>query len=405
MNFALYIAKRISLKSKRTFSKMIVRIAITGIALGLSVMIVAVSIVSGFKKAIKEKITGFAGDIQITHVDLDKTPQQEAFFKDPALLSYLDTLSEVSHYQEFATKVAIVKFKNQIEPIVLKGVGKDVNWSFYKDKILAGKWFNPADSSTYNQVLVSTYIAKRLGLKTGDEFLTYFAERDLRVRKLKVCGIYEIGVEELDKGFMICHLELIRKLNNWETNQTGGYEVFLKNPAKMEEVTNTVHEQIGMFSKARSARELYPQLFDWVELLDVNGNVIIILMLVVAGINMISALLIMILERTNMIGLLKALGAKNASIRKIFLYNAFYLILVGMCIGNVVGIGVCLLQNHFQFLKLDQQSYYISYVPVDLSWTMVLALNLGTIISCFTMIIIPSLLVTRITPLKAIRFK
>jgi lipoprotein-releasing system permease protein len=405
LNFELFIAKRITLQSKRTFSRLIVAIAIGGITLGLAVMIVSLGIVSGFKSSIKDKIYGFAGHIQIRKLDLNHTPQGIPLLKDSSTTYFLDTFSSIKNYHAVATKVGIIKAKDQIGPIILKGIGTDFNWSFLEDKIIKGKKLNLADSSSKYQVLLSKYTAQRLNLDVNDDFLVYFAEKDLRVRKMKVAGIYDVGIEELDKLYLFCNINVIQKLNDWTENEIGGYEIFVKDIDQLESTTEIVNENIGMYSEARSIKDLYPQLFDWLELMNVNGTVIVVLMLLVAGINMISALLILILERTNTIGILKAIGASNLSIRKIFLYNSAYLILVGMFLGNLIGIMFCYLQDKYHLIKLDQQSYYVSYAPVDINWMTIFLLNAGTLLSCFLMIIIPSLLVTRITPMKAIRFK
>lgn len=405
LNFELFLAKRITLRSERTFSKLIVRIAITGIALGLAVMIIALAVVSGFKSAIKDKIYGFAGHVQIRKVDLNNTPQNASIHVDAASFHFLDTLAGIRHHQRFATKIGIIKSTDEIEPMVLKGVSSDYDWSFLQDKITSGRVLLTNDSAHRNDLLISAYFARRMNLKTGDAVILYFAERELRVRKMKITGIYETGVEDLDKLYLFCDLSVVQKLNNWSPDEVGGIEVFAEKPAEAERLRDEINDELGIYSQAKLVRDLYPQLFDWLELMDVNGRVIIILMLLVAGINMISALLIMILERTNMIGILKAMGAYNASIRKVFLYNALYLVGVGLLAGNLIGVGFVYVQHYFRWVKLDQESYFVSYVPVHFSLPTIILLNIGTVACCFLMMIVPSLLVSRISPLKAIRFK
>lgn len=405
MNPELFIARRITMKSKRSFSKLIVRIGIAGIALGLAVMIASVAILTGFKASIRDKITGFAGHIQITRFELNNSLQNSAINRDQSFIKNKFYSPAIRHIQVYASKVGIIKAKEQIEPIVLKGIDGGFDFDFFKDKLVSGTVFNPEDTLKSNMVLISKYTADRLQLKTGDDFLVYFADNDFRIRKFKISGIYDIGIEELDKIYIICPIHIIQKINNWTEKQVGGFEVFLKDFKTLDQTSELVYNGLGMDLEARSITELYPQIFDWLGLLDVNTQVILILMLVVAGINMISALLIMILERTNMIGILKALGMNNISIRKIFLYNATYLIGIGIFLGDLVGVLFCYLQGKYHLLKLDQASYYVSYVPVKISFLPILLLNIGTIIVCLLILIIPSALISKISPMKAIRFK
>lgn len=405
MNFELFIARRITLKAKRTFSRLIVNIALTGITLGLAVMIIAVAIVTGFKAEIRDKIVGFSGHIKVTRYDLNNSLQNTAIRKDRQFYALLDSTRWISHIQAFANKVGIIKTRDQIEPTVLKGVDRDFNWNYLNERLISGRVIHFTDTAPSKECLISNYTAKRLNLKPGDDFLVYFAEQQIRVRKFVVSGIYDIGIEDLDKLYMICDIAVVQRLNNWMPEEVGGFEIFIKKYEHLDAATDFVYNSVGNDMAAYSIVELYPQIFDWLSLLDVNTEVILVLMLLVAGINMISALLIMILERTNMIGILKALGATNVSVRGIFMYNAAYIIGVGMLLGNVIGLGFCFLQDKFHFVKLDQQSYYVSYAPVELSATPVVLLNIGTLVVCFLMLIGPSFLVTRITPVKAMRFK
>ncbi len=405
MNLPYYIARRISGKSGRKFSRLIVRIAISGIAIGLTVMIIALAIVNGFKGSIKDKINGFSGNLQIQRIDLGNTPEQTVIDKEASLIQAMDSVSSLAHYQEYAKKVGIIRFEEQIEPIVLKGHGADFDSAFLSDKVVSGSMIQWSDTAVNNDLMVSQSLAKKLQLKVGDKVFVYFAEQNLRVRRLQVVGIYEMGIDELDKMFALCHINLIRRLNNWTSGQSGGFEVFVRDNVSSDLVAEQLNERIPLYLEAITAYELYPQLFDWVELLDVNGQVIIILMILVAGINMISALLILILERSSMIGVLKALGMRNTSLRKVFMYNAMYLILAGMLIGNVLGLTFCYFQETYRFISLDQESYYVSYVPVNLRMMDLIFLNVGTFACCVLMMIIPSMLVMRISPLKAIRFK
>lgn len=406
MNLPFFIAKRITFNSKRTFSKLIVRIAILGIMLGLAVMILAVAIVKGFKSEIREKVRGFSGDIQIAKLDLNTSYENTPFSISDSEFKKISTSSGISFIQPFATKPGIINAGDEAEGVVLKGVDKTYNWEYFKKILVAGKVIDFSDPvKSRSQILISKFTADRLNLKVGDDFLMYFIENSLRKRKFEITGIYNLGVEEVDKIFVLGDLELIRSLNKWEPSEVGGYELRVNDFNDLDIIENKVYEDLGVELKSYTVKEYYPAIFEWLSLLDVNTQVILILMMAVAVINMISALLIMILERTNMIGILKALGSSNWDVRKIFLYNATYLIGLGLLSGNVLGIGLGLFQHYTHFFTLDQASYYMSFVPVQLDVQDILLLNAGTLLISLMVLLIPSLLVTRISPLKAIRFK
>lgn len=406
MNLPFFIAKRITFNSKRTFSKLIVRIAILGIMLGLAVMILAVAIVKGFKSEIREKVRGFSGDIQVAKLDLNASYENTPFSISDSELKKISASTGISFIQPFATKPGIINAGDEAEGVVLKGVDKTYNWEYFKKILVAGQVIDFSDPvKSRSQILISKFTADRLNLKVGDDFLMYFIENSLRKRKFEIAGIYNLGVEEVDKIFVIGDLDLIRSLNKWEPSQVGGYELRVNNFNDLEIIENKVYEDLGVELKSYTVKEYYPAIFEWLSLLDVNTQVILILMMAVAVINMISALLIMILERTNMIGILKALGSSNWNVRKIFLYNATYLIGLGLLSGNVLGIGLGLLQHYTHLFTLDQASYYMSFVPVQLDVQDILLLNAGTLLISLMVLLIPSLLVSRISPLKAIRFK
>ena len=406
MNLPFFIAKRITFNSKRTFSKLIVRIAILGIMLGLAVMILAVAIVKGFKSEIREKVRGFAGDIQIVKYDLNTSFENSPFNINPATLRSIKQYPEIAYAQPFATKPGIINTNDEVEGVVLKGVDKNYNWNYFRNILVEGRTIDFTDSvQSQREILISQYTANRLNVKVGDDFLMYFVQQPLRKRKFDIVGIYNLGVEELDKMYVIGDISLIRKLNKWEPAQVGGYELRVKDFAKLDTVANKVYENLDIDLRSVTVKEYYPTIFEWLSLLDVNTQVILVLMLAVAVINMISALLIMILERTNMIGILKALGSSNWNIRQIFLYNAAYLIGLGLLLGNLLGIGIGVFQDLTHFFQLDQASYFISFVPVQLEMMDILMLNAGTLLICVLVLLIPSLLVTQISPVKAISFK
>jgi lipoprotein-releasing system permease protein len=406
LNIEYFIAARIALKSERTFSKLIVRIAIIGVMLSLAVMMLSVAIIKGFKTEIREKVRGYIGDVRIFKFDLNNSFELSPFVPAPETISDLKKNPEVEYFQPYATKPAIISANDEVEGINFKGIDKTFNWDFIKRHLVSGTVIDFADSAkATRQIMISQFTADRLNLKTGDNFIMYFVQDPPRKRPFKIVGIYNIGVEEIDKGFVIGDLNLIRRLNNWKANEIGGIEIRIKDFSKLRETSTGIYSNLEMKLKSESVQEYFPAIFTWLSLLDVNTNVLLILMMVVGVINMITALLIMILERTNMIGLLKSMGMTNVSIMKIFLYNAIYLVGIGLLLGNILGLGLAFLQQYTHIFKLDQSSYYLSYVPIELHFLDVLLLNLATVVICFLVLIIPSMLVSKISPLKAIRFK
>ena len=407
LNFEFFIANRIFSKGANGFSKPIVRLGVINVALGLAAMIVSVAIVTGFQNQIRDKVIGFGADIQISSYEVNSSYEASPVDMHQPFYPSLDSMDGVRHIQIFAQKAGIIKTQNQIEGVVLKGVGSDFDWSFFKNKLVAGQLFSVSDTGVTNDVVISKYIASRLGLKVGDPFRMYFIvsdEMQPRGRKFNISGIYETGLNEFDKMYIFGDIHHIRKLNKWDNSEVGGFEVFVddfKDIDKVQELVNTV---IGYKLKSRTIVELYPQIFEWLKLQDINVVIIIALMVLVAGITMISTLLILILERTNMIGTLKALGTENRSIRKIFVYNAVYIIGKGLIWGNVIALGLCFLQLITGVFKLNQESYYLSEVPVNLQLSYIIVINLGTLIVTSLMLILPTYIITKISPVKAIRF-
>lgn len=406
MNVEYFISSRISLKAERTFSKLIVRIAIAGVMLSLAVMILSIAIIKGFKTEIQDKVRGFIGDIQIYRFDLNGSFEKSPFIPNDTTINNLKNNKQVASFYPFATKPAIIVANGEVEGINFKGIDATYDWAYIKKHLVSGKVIDFADSTkAAQQVLISEYTANRLMLKTGDSFIMHFVQNPPRKRKLTIVGIYNIGIESLDKGFVIGDIGLIRRLNNWLPQQTGGIEVRIKDFSQLKPVADEVYGNLEMKLRSRSVEESTPEIFTWLSLLDVNTRVLLILMLIVGVINMITALLIMILERTNMIGMLKAMGMGNGSMMKIFLYNAVYLVGIGLLLGNILGLGLCFLQDYTHVFKLEQTNYYLDHVPIEVHLKDVLLLNLATIVTCTVVLIIPSMLVSRISPLKAIRFK
>lgn len=406
MNFAGFISSRITFKSKRTFSKLIVRIAIIGIMLGLGVMILSLAVIRGFKQEIREKVRGFAGDIQIVRTDNNTSYDRSAFNDSAAVIKSIRSVKQVEAVYPYATKPGIIKANNEIEGVILKGVDKTYNRNYLKKMLVEGTVIQYSDTAeVQTQIMISQITANRLRLKTGDDVMMYFVQEPLRKRKLKIVGIFSIGVDEVDKTFVIGDLALIKRLNDWSHGEIGGYEVRTADFTQISATANNIDDKLPIKLKSYTILENYPTIFSWLDMLDVNIIVMLVLMIAVAIINMVSALLIMILERTAMIGIFKAMGAGNWMIQKIFLYNATYLIGMGLVLGNALGLGVGYFQKQTHFFKLDQASYYMTFVPIKFVWTDVLWVNAGTLIVCLLVLIVPSMLVTRISPVKAIRFK
>ena len=405
MNFSFYLAQRLTLKSKRTFSKLIVRMSVLAIALGVAVMILSMAIVKGFKQEIREKVRAFSGDVQVLKNDLNFSLENSSFSLPKSVLEELQSDSSLLSVQAFATKPGIIKVNNEIEGVVLKGIDDSYSAKSIQSILVSGRSINFADTvQAQKEILISNHTARLLHVKVGDDFVMYFVQEPLRKRKFTVVGVYNLGVEEVDNSYVIGSLSLIRRLNNWSDSQVGGYEIRLKDFNRLEERAAAIHQSLPIEEKAFTVKELYPTIFQWLSLLDINTQVVFALMLAVALINMVSALLIMILERTTFIGLLKALGSSNWAIRKLFLYQAVFIIGLGLLLGNVLGLGIGFMQQYTHVLPLDEASYYMNFVPIQLEWMDVIWINLGTLSICLLVLLLPSLLISRIVPVKALRF-
>ena len=405
LNTPLFIARRILSKNKANFSRPIVRIAILSIGLGLTVMFVAVAILTGFQKEVREKVIGFGAHIQISHYDENSSLETKPISMHQDFYPSLETVKGIRHIQVYATKAGIIKTTDQIQGIVLKGIGPDYDVSFFSNKIIAGHFLHLSDTGKTNDVLISKNLASLLKLHLNDDIRMYFISGTTTLgRKFHIAGIYETGLEDFDKLYVLCDIRHIQKLNNWQPDEVGGFEVILDNFNDLDKMGKYVYRKIGMTLDAKTIRDLYPQIFDWLDLQDINVLIILILMVLVSGITMISTLLILILERTNMIGILKALGMPNGGIRRVFLINAVYIIGQGLFWGNLVGATLCILQQKYGIITLPQESYYVSVVPVNLDLWNILLLNAGTVLVCFAMLLLPSFVTGRISPVRAIRF-
>jgi len=414
MNLEYFIAKRIHFEKKgeKNVSRPAVRIATIAIAVGLAIMIIAVAVVIGFKQEIRNKTIGFGSHIQISNFDTNNSYETLPINMSDTLLNNLAHIPDVKHIQRFVTKPGIIKTDAEFQGMILKGVGKDYNWDFFKSNLVEGTIPNVNDSSSKNEAILSKTMAKLLGLKLGDSFYTYFLQDKVRARKLKIVGIYATNIEDYDKMFVLTDIRIAQKLNNWDETNFSGLEIQINDFDKLDQAYNNVYDVCAnQFDKdgngyyIQTIRQISPQIFSWLDLLDMNVWVILFLMLAVAGFNMISGLLILILEKTNMIGILKSFGATNWSVRKIFLYQSLFLIGKSMIWGNIIGLSLCALQYFFHIIPLDPVAYYVNTVPVIFNWLYILLLNIGTFIASILMLVGPSYLITRISPAKIVRYE
>jgi lipoprotein-releasing system permease protein len=440
LNLELFIVRKIAFSNPKSFSSFIIRIAIAAVALSLSTMIISTSMVNGFQHEIRNKVTGFWSHLMVQPYSLSNYLLSEPVYVHQDFYDHPSIIPEARHIQVTALKAGILKTKDDFEGIVLKGAGPDFDWNNFKPYLKQGSVVKPGTDSAMQQVIISGITAKRLHLQLNDRVLINFKQqaseqsRAFTTRKFYITGIYETGLEEFDARYVITDIAVIQELNHWGPDTVGGFEIFLKegnlfksrtrayfltifgsllSPDTYRELSKDPLDIIGeqVYSRmsnsdldVTSIKTMNPGIFDWLDIQSLTELIILSLMLVVAVINMITALLILILERSNMIGILKALGARGASIRSIFIYYSAVIIALGLIIGNVAGIGLCLAEDYFHFVKLPQESYYLSYAPVQLNWAWIAGMNICTIFITLLLLLIPAMLVSAISPLKAIRF-
>ncbi len=407
MNTPLFIARKISSLNKKSFSSPILKIGISGIALGVAVMIISMAIVTGFQNQIRDKVIGFGAHIQINKYDFNTSYESDPISKHQSFYPSLDTIKGVSHIQVYAYKAGIIKTTDYIQGIVLKGIGDDFDWSFFQDKLIEGESLDLTNTKKSNNVIISKTLAKKLKLSINDDLRIYFISNEFsrpRGRKFLIAGIYETGLGELDNLFILADIRHIQKLNNWTNDQVAGFEVLLNDFSSLDEINHKIYRIIGYDLMSTTIKTVYPQIFNWLGLMDMNVIIILVLMIMVSVITIISILLIIILEHTKTIGILKAMGANNALIRKIFIYNTIKIGGKGILIGNLIGISICLLQLYFGILKLDQESYYLNSVPINFSIITIIIINFATLFVCSLMLIVPSVIISRVSPIKAIQF-
>lgn len=411
MNFEFFIARRIIAAKdyKSSISAPIIKIAITAIALGLIMMLISIATGVGLQEKIREKVSAFNGDIIITNFDTNfSNDSQIPISKKQDFYPSFNRTQGVTHIQVTASKSGVIRTETDFEGIVVKGAGDDYNWKYFEDYLVEGRL--PDFSNELNDdILLSSYLANRLNLKIGETVRTFFLDKksknNFRSRGFTIVGIYNSGFQEFDSQYLISDIRHIQKLNRWTEDQIGGFELFVDDFDNIEAIGNAVYNETGSTLDTQTIRNKYYSIFEWLDLFDFNIALIIGIMILVAGINMITALLVLILERTQMIGILKALGSSDWSVRKVFLYNAMYLIGVGLFWGNFIGIGLLLIQKYFKLFPLNPDTYYVSEAPVYLDISYILLLNAGTFALCLVMLLIPSYIIAKISPVKAIRFE
>ncbi|UBZ15037.1 ABC transporter permease [Flagellimonas marinaquae] len=413
MNLELFIAKRLvtGKEHKISISAPIIKIAIAAIAIGVVMMLIAIATGIGLKNKIREKVAAFNGHIQISSFDNNNSEVSLTPVSiDQDFYPEFKNVTGVRHVQAVATKGGIIRTADTFEGMLAKGVGSDYDWNTFEEYLVDGRL--PNYSGDLNEeVLISSLMANRLQLKVGDSFFSFFlrdgdASKPPNNRRFEIVGIYDSGFEEFDETYVFVDIRHIQLMNRWEEDEIGNFEVFLDDFDQIDEKTNEIYNNTLSVLDTQNIKSKYFRIFEWIGLFDFNIALIIGIMIIVGGINMITALLVLILERTQMIGILKALGSANWSIRKVFLYNAAYLIAIGLFWGNLIGLGVIFLQNKFRMFKFpNPEEYYIDYIPVHMDAPTVLLLNVGVMLLCLLMLLIPSYIITRITPVKAIQFE
>lgn len=405
MNLSRFISQRIQKTKSASFTSTVVKVGVASIAIGLAVMIISFAILVGYKQAIKDKLFSLSSHIQVSKITLNQSYEETPMPIKTNFYNNYRQNSQIRHVQAVGNKAGMLKSSEELAGIIIKGVGHDYDWEVFSQNLTAGRRINFSDTTFSNEVIISKRIAEQLKIKLSDEVLIYFIQTPPRVRKVKVVGVYETGLEEFDKNFIIGDLALVQKMNEWDSNTCGHYEIFLKNFDDLEETTRVVTNEIDQDMKASKITDMFPAIFDWLSLLDKNILIVLGLILVVACFNMISVLLVMMMERSPMIGMLKALGSDNIQIRKIFVFNGLNIILKGILYGNLIGIGLGLIQYYFKVIPLDPENYYISYVPIEWDWLIVLVLNIATILLIVAVITIPTLIVSRMRVVEALKFK
>jgi len=409
LNVAAFIAKRIAFNRERSFTRFIIRLAVAATAISVCAMILTLAFTNGYQFAISQKVFSLWGHIRVQHFQGNRAAIAEEIpiSRNDTVLRMLHSNKDVKTVQAFATKSALIRGSESIEGVLLKGVEPGYDFSNLDGFLKNGRWLHFSDSGYSNEINLSVYTANQLKLKTGDKMLIYFIQPGgtTRVRPMTVAGIFKTGIEDYDKLIAFGDLKLIQRLNNWDKEQIGGYEIFIRNYHKADTINSLIFNQLPSAWGSRTMQEIYPNIFDWLNLQDITVLIVLIIMIVIATLNLVTCLIILVLERTRMIGILKAIGSPNASVQQIFLYHGSIITLSGLLLGNIAALLICWLQQKYGLISLPEESYFISKAVVKLEWWHFLLVNGGTFLICFLVLLIPTVIIKKIQPVRAIQFR
>jgi len=410
LNFNLLFTYKLIFSKGSSFSKFIIKLSVIATAVSVVAMIVTLSFVNGFQEEVGNKVFNFWGHIHLQHLQNNKAliSEETPIYENDTIVKLLSNQKQINYISTYSTKSAVIEKNKTIEGILIKGISISKMNKFFATSIIKGAFLKPTAQGFSKEIILSARIANELQIKVGDtvklHFISLKGDNSNNTRKLKVVGIYKTGIEEYDKLFVFTDIKLLQQINNWQNNQIGGYELYLHDYHTMELVSNQLSTILPPEWISRTTKEIFPNIFDWLNIQDVNRNVVFIIMTIVAIINLITCLLVLVLERTKMIGILKAIGATNGQIQQIFLFQASLITIIGITLGAFIGIGFCLIQNATHFIKLDEASYYVSYAPVKIIGWQVMSICMATSFVCFIALILPTLVIKRISPVKAIQF-
>jgi lipoprotein-releasing system permease protein len=409
LNVASFIARRIAFNRERSFSRFIIRLAVAATAISIAAMILTLAFTNGFQYAISHKVFSLWGHIRVQHFQGNRSliAEESPIDRNDTVTRVLHADPNIATVQVFATRNAILRGKEGIEGVLLKGIEKQYDFSRLDGFLKNGRWLHFPDSGYSDEIDISAYTAKHLKLGIGDKALIYFIQPDgaTRVRPMTVAGIFKTGIEDYDKLIAFGDLKLIQRLNNWTPDQIGGYEIFIKDYRQADTVNNLIFNELPSSWSSRTIEDIYPNIFDWLNLQNITIAIVLVIMVVIATLNLVTCLIILVLERTRMVGIMKAVGAPDLSIQQIFLYNGSYIAAGGMLFGNCAGLLICWLQQHYGFITLPEDAYFISKAVVKLEWWHLVLVNAGTFIVCFLVLMIPTLIIRKIKPAKAIQFR